>query len=138
MYVNIVTSKTFNVQILKVCAEVYSWEDATVNGEEDVDGTLIPCRDGDYWNPSIDIETGKILNWPQGTTAEIHYKVCDGCAWSILDRSEDVVLYSEGDYVPDTLCPKELGYGDYIIMDINEDGIIKDWDFKISDFTSEQ
>ena len=36
--------------------------------------------------------------------------------------------------MPSTLSPKEPGYGDYIIMDIDENGIIQDWDFNIDDF----
>ena len=30
-------------------------------------------------------------------------------------------------YVPDFLCPADSGYGDYMIMDINEEGHIADW-----------
>jgi transcriptional regulator with PAS, ATPase and Fis domain len=28
------------------------------------------------------LATGRVLDWPKGTTAEVHYKVCDaGCYW---------------------------------------------------------
>lgn len=32
---------------LEVCAQVRYWEDATVNGAEDADGTLIPAPCGE-------------------------------------------------------------------------------------------
>ena len=62
---------------LRVSAGVRYWEDASVNGVEDTDGTLIPFRKGDLWCPIIDLETGQIYDWPAGANAYIHYKVCD-------------------------------------------------------------
>lgn len=98
---------------------------------EDTDGN-IPCRVDDNWCPIIELETGKITNWEQGKTAEIHYKVCDECNYSIDDINGEEVIHREC-YVPDFLCPKESGYGDYIIMDIDENGMIKDFNFRIED-----
>ena len=54
------------------------------------------------------------------------------------DENGEVVLSAEDEYVPSTLCPKESGYGDYIIMDIDENGMIADWDFDIDNFTNEE
>lgn len=54
------------------------------------------------------------------------------------DENGLVVLSLEDGYVPDTLCPKESGYGDYIIMDIDENGMISDWNFEIKDFTESE
>ena len=31
-------------------------------------------------------------------------------------------------YAPEFMCPKDRGYGDYIIMDIDENDYIQDWD----------
>jgi hypothetical protein len=87
--------------------------------------------------PLIDIEIGKILNWQQGKKAEIHFKVCDQCSWYLLDNGKNVVLSEVDGYVPETLSPKERGYGDYIIMDIDEYGIINDWNFSIEDFAQD-
>ncbi len=124
------------VKTLFVNANVRYWEDSIVNGVEDVDGTLIPCRNGDNWTPFIDIATGQITNWTKGVTAEIHYKVCDQCSWSLLGVNDEVVATQIDNYVPSTLSPKEEGYGDYIIMDIDENGMIADWEFKESDFSN--
>lgn len=136
MKTKIKVEKEVNIAILKVLAEVRYWEDATVNGVEDEDGSLIPCKNGDTWSPEIDIDSGKIMNWEIGKKAEIHYKVCDQCGWELRDES-GVVLSAEDGYVPDTLCPKDSGYGDYIIMDVDENGNIADWKFDVNDFMRE-
>ena len=124
-----------DLKLLIVKAGVRYWEDSEVSGENDTeDGENIPCKNGDLWSPHIEIETGKILNWEQGKRAEIHYKVCDCCGYELQDENGEVVFSEEDGYVPDTLSPKERGYGDYIIMDIDENGIIADWEFNIEDF----
>ncbi len=138
MKIKFKVEQEFDAKILVVAAEVRYWEDASVNGQSDENGDLIPCRDGETWCPRIDIETGKILNWEQGKTAEVHYKVVDCCGWSIKDASGEVILYKEDGYVPSTLCPKESGYGDYIIMDIDENGFIQKWHFDIDDFIEDE
>jgi hypothetical protein len=138
MKAEIKIKKEVDLKLLIVKAEVRYWEDSEVNFEIDTeDGENIPCKYGDLWSPIIEIDTGKILNWKQGTVAEIHYKICDCCGWELKDENGDVVLSAEDGYVPSTLCPKENGLGDYIIMDINEDGIIEDWEFDIDDFVKD-
>lgn len=109
-------------------AGVRYWEDATVNGVEDKDGSLIPCRSREIWNPTIEIETGLIRDWPQGTTASIHYKVCDSGSYFLAEEDGNRVMQRLEDYVPVCLCPKTDGYGDYIAMNIDSDGKIQDWD----------
>lgn len=123
------------VKTLVVKAEVRYWEDSEINGESDTEnGDNIPCKIGYVWNPEIDIETGIILNWEKGKTADIHYKVCDCCGFELKDEKGNIVHSEEDGYVPETLSPKERGYGDYIIMDVDSDGKIKDWKFDIDDF----
>lgn len=131
--------KEVDFKVLNVKANVRYWNDSEVNGEADTEnGDNIPCKIGDLWCPEIDIETGKILNWKEGVSAEIHYKVVDGLAYEIKDDSGNVVLSAEDGYVPNTLSPKEIGYGDYIIMDIDESGQIQDWEFDPCDFQAEE
>jgi hypothetical protein len=127
--------KEVEVKTLVVKAQPRYWEDSVINGEEDSEyGDRIPCKVGNLWSPHIDIESGKILNWKSGTTAEIHYKVCDRCGWQILDHGGNIVSSVHSEYVPKTLSPKEKGYGDYIIMDIDDSGYIKNWKFYPEDF----
>jgi hypothetical protein len=129
----------FEVKFLKVDAGVRYWEDAEVNGVSDSENPpTIPCAEfvssqhkiligQDYrWRPLIDIETGQIVNWEKGFDADVHYKVCDDFQCDILDKDMDAIESYDG-YVPSIMCPKENGYGDYIIMDIDANGFIQDW-----------
>lgn len=125
--VQIQRTETVQVKSLKVEADVRYWEDATVNGLSDDDGTLIPCRIGDAWCPIIDLETGKIDGWPESTIASIHYKVCDAGRYALLDADGSEVCAKDG-YVPAIMCPTDNGYGDYIIMDVGPDGAILNFD----------
>ena len=114
--------------ILKVEAAVRYWEDGTVNGVEDIDGTLMPFREGEMWKPRINLETGTVLDWPQGVVAAVHYKVCDAGQYWLCDANETTKLQWAGYYVPDQfLCKGDTGYGDYIILNIGADGRIADW-----------
>jgi hypothetical protein len=114
-----------NAKFIEVQAGVRYWEDATVNGSEDIEGSLIACRSGNYWKPIIDIEYGCILNWPIGTTADIHFKVCDDGEYWLLDKNGKRIAKYKGDYVPnDFLCHGDEGYGDYIILKVDENGLI--------------
>ena len=137
----------FDAIYLKVDAGVRYWDDAKVNGVYDTNcedlenpaaAPTIPCAEyvgaqhrvlhGENWRwrPLIDIETGKIVNLKKGTSANVHYKVCDDFACEILDGNKEVIASYDG-YVPKIMCPADEGYGDYIIMNIDEDGIIQGW-----------
>lgn len=133
MKVTILKEVEFEAKHLHVTAFVRYWEDATINGQNDESGEIVPFKSGNSWMPSIDIDTGVIANWPSGTTASIHFKVCDGFAAKILDEQDKVIHEYDG-YVPGTMCPAENGYGDYIIMNIGPDGKIYNWEFNIEDF----
>ena len=121
------------VKYLKANCGVRYWEDGTVNGVEDEDGSLIPLRVGDCWIPTIDLETGVINDWPKGTTASIHYKVCDAGIYTLIDDQNNEVITRDG-YVPNMLCPEGDGYGDYVIMNIDENGKINNWQVDLSYF----
>lgn len=114
---------------LEVIAEVRYWEDAEVNGEEDTEeGDLIPLKVGDLWKISIDLEEGRILDWPEGTTAAVHYKVCDQGEYWLADADGNRLFKWASAYVPDELlCVGEHGYGDYIILGIAGDGRLPSW-----------
>lgn len=130
--------KEVDIKTLLVEAGVRYWEDATVNGIEDENGDLIPCRIGDLWKPIIDVDSGVILNWEQGKKVEVHYKVCDAGNYYLKDENNEIVISLEDDYVPNILCPNDDGYGDYIIMSIDENGVIENWKPTISDFINSE
>lgn len=129
--------KEFNVRYLKVSVKVRYLEDSTINGVEDSElGELVPCKEGDEWKPIIGVDSGWIINWEQGKKADIHYKVCDEGTYELIDENNESIIKIDG-YVPKCMCPASQGYGDYIIMNINEDGFIKDWKPKFDDFSTD-
>jgi hypothetical protein len=134
MKVKLKIETEFDVKYLLAEVGARYWEDSEVNGEEDIDGKLIPCRDGDYWKPLIDIETGQIINWERGKTAKIHYKSYDDNLFKLLDKDSNVIISRDG-YVINSMSPAENGYGDYVIMAIDQDGFIEDWEFDVEEFT---
>ena len=112
--------------IVEAC--VRYWEDALVNEVPDEDGSRIPMRRGDAWCPLIDLEAGRIEGWPQGTTARIHYKVCDGGSYWLGDAKGRKAARWRDAYVPnDILAVGSSGFGDYIIMRVGPDGTIAGW-----------
>lgn len=118
-----------NAKFIEVSAAVRYWEDTYVNGQEDSLGNLIPCSNGDLWEPVIDLENGQIQGWPHGTKADVHYKVCDQGQYWLLDGHMNRIAKWRGDYVPnDYLCHGDNGFGDYMIFEVNEDGKIEKWD----------
>ena len=113
---------------LEVEAEPRYWEDATVDGVSDEDGSRIPLRNGGLWKPVIELSTGRILDWPAGTKAQIHYKVCDAGEYWLQDSARRRIAKYGSSYVPSRpLCPEKAGYGDYIIMEVGPDGQISGW-----------
>lgn len=117
------------VTLLEAYCDVRYWEDAEVNGVPDETGTLIPCRMSgrNTWNPLIELATGKILNWTPGKTAKINYKVCDAGSYYLYGKNKTDIVKSINGYVPAIMCPGGDGYGDYVIMNVDENGIIEDW-----------
>lgn len=146
--IEVIQKQKVSVKYLQADCGVRYWEDGRVNGEEDTDGSRIPCRKGSAadndslgggdWCPTIDLETGKIEGWPEGTTADVHYKVCDDGAYHLLDENREVVKSISG-YVPSIMCPEGDGYGDYVIMKIGPDGTIEKWNgTDLSEFSKEE
>ena len=123
-----------DVKYLKADCGVRYWEDADVNGSaDDEDEPAMPFATEGAWRPTIDIETGVILDWPKGTTADVHYKVCDAGVYTLLDADKSEIKQIEG-YVPSIMFPEANGYGDYVIMKIDGDGKIANWVPDLTDF----
>lgn len=111
---------------IEVDAGVRYWEDSTVNGVEDADGELIPFRYGKRWKPCIRLADGYVMDWPAGTTADVHYKVCDDGLYRLCDANLAPLTEWLDNYVPDRfLCHGGTGYGDYIIFKVGGDGFIQ-------------
>ena len=123
------------VKYLQVDAGVRYWEDATVDGVEDEDGSRIPFKDGDRWKPIIALVTGMVVDWPKGVEADIHYKVCDDGKYTLIGLDHQPAKTLD-DYVPKIMCPGGDGYGDYIIMKIDGNGRIENWKPDLGAFQS--
>lgn len=95
--------------------------------EEDIPNDF-PMRNGDIWQAEVEIDTGKIKDWPQGKAGSLYMKVVDEGDYTLLGPHGNVVAMLEGDYVPHGVVPGE--WGDYINLEINEDGIVTNWPAK--------
>lgn len=97
-------------------------------GEEDIPYDF-PLRNIGVWEAIVNIDTGEILGWPTGRPEKMHMKVNDGGSYRLLSLFNGFRWVTEAeikcDYVPHGVVPGE--YGDYIIFDINRDGIITNW-----------
>lgn len=93
-------------------------------GDEDIPYDF-PGRDGDNWKAEIDIDLGKIRNWPQGREEDMFLTVKDAGSYFLYSEEGKEIARIEQDYVPNDLIPGE--YGDVIQLDIAADGKIKNW-----------
>lgn len=83
----------------------------------------------DYWEIIIDIDNGKVLNWPSNFWLNTYYKVCDDGEYVFLDKNMNEVInitdVYEQYYVPDFLSLEDEGYGDYVCINIDNEGNIE-------------
>jgi len=134
----IMVEQVFDLAIADCHIYPRRWETSQVNGVEDNDSDpKMPCIEEDkqcrlHWNPIINLDNGQIVNWQKGTTASVHYKSVDNNQIDIKDRNTNTIKEYEG-YVPSFLCPEEDGWGDYVIMEIDENGFIQDFDNNLDD-----
>lgn len=106
-------------------------------GEEDISNDF-PGREGDVWKADIEIDTGKILNWPAGRVEKMFLTVKDGGSYALVSVSGHQVALRDGNYVPHGVVPGE--YGDAIKLDIAVDGTITNWPRRpdVSEFFDEE
>ena len=91
--------------------------------EEDIPNNA-PMRDDDMWKASVNIDTGKINDWPKGQTLDLYMKVCDEGMYRLFDADWNELACIDG-YVPNGIVPGS--YGDYVGLKINESGVITNW-----------
>lgn len=84
-----------------------------------------PFRKGDEWDVTIDIDTGKILNWPEGRSETLHLTVNDAGTYTLLDREWKPLATRKQNYVPHGVIPGQ--FGDTIEITIRPDGVIAEW-----------
>ena len=83
----------------------------------------------DYFELIIDLNNGKVLNWTDGFCLKTHYKVCDDGEYIFFNKEGkevvDITKEYNQYYVPDFLSLEDEGYGDYVYLNINGEGIIE-------------
>ena len=94
-------------------------------GEEDIPHDFPFRDDQDRWKVHVDLESKKIVDWPQGKSGLLSMKVCDEGTYRLLDEKKNLIAEIVEDYVPNGFIPGE--YGDYIELDIAADGTIENW-----------
>lgn len=90
----------------------------------------IGYKPSDYWNIVIDINSGKVLGWPEGFCIRTHFKICDDGLYQVVAKDGTIVwdsIESGYYYVPNFLEIGDDGWGDYMYLDIDGEGNIKDW-----------
>lgn len=128
MKVKLKVEKDFDIKYIEANFGVRYFEDANVNGvEEDEDNPKMPCIVNDRWIIKVDIDSGQIINWKKGTTAITSYKVCDDGKYTLIDKEGKPIITIES-YVPDIFAIYDEGFGDYVYLEIDKDGYIKDWE----------
>lgn len=95
-----------------------------VRYEEEQIPNDFPLRSGEVWAARIGIDTGRIIDWPDGNDAELYLKVCDEGIYELRNANGRVAIL-EGHYVPHGVIPGE--YGDYVWLNIASDGVITNW-----------
>lgn len=91
-------------------------------GDEDIPYDA-PGRNDDDWRAIVDIDTGKIRDWPGGAL-DMHMKVVDCGEYILLDRDGRNAAEVLNDYVPKCV-PND--YGDCLTLQIAEDGTVTNW-----------
>ncbi|THA09436.1 hypothetical protein [Rodentibacter pneumotropicus] len=122
MIIEMSTTKQVNAKYLKIDIPIRY-------GDEDMPYDF-PLRENDNWVATVDLDTSKIENWPQGKSGSFCTKVCDEGTYSLLDGDKEVIAKIDQNYVPNDVVPGE--YGDYIDLKIDENGIITNMPEKLN------
>ena len=85
-----------------------------------------------YWVITIDLNEGKVLDWPSDFMISTNFKVCDDGEYIFLDENKEEVINITKEYdqyyVPGFLSLEDDGYGDYVYIDVDSEGNIHNFD----------
>lgn len=93
-----------------------------VNYEEEQIPNNFPMRIGDTWDATINLDTGSIVGWGTHPACRLHLKVTDGGSYILLDSNLLTIAELDQEYVPHGMIPGS--YGDYVDLQISENGIV--------------
>lgn len=116
MKVVITVKKEIDVKFLRV--------EIPIRFEEDMPADF-PGRTADNcWEALIDLDTHRIVGWPDGQHETLYIKVCDSGGYTLYGPEHNKITEADGIYVPAVL-PNE--YADYLNLEIAADGTIVNW-----------
>lgn len=116
--------RTFNIDVLEIKVPI---DDCAIE-DGGISSDLPFLKDG-RWQIWIDVDTGKVRNWPAGGVQRVYLKVVDRGTYILYSITggggwEEVASIRQN-YVPNELIPGD--YGDYIDLVILGDGTIENW-----------
>ncbi len=124
----IVKYTDYYINVIKFDGKECSWKDkSTVPSFVKMLGDLDEIDPNYEVSLEIDAESGKLLNHDFGHKIELYNKVVDEGTYTLFDTEVGETKTIQ-DYVIPGLDTYSNGYGDYIILDIDENGFIKGWD----------
>jgi hypothetical protein len=85
----------------------------------------IPLVVDDRWRIRVNVDSGQICGWPENSAIKIEANVRDSGKYFLIDNEGEVIESLIEEPVPNQLIPG--GDGDYIDLDIGDDGVIKNW-----------
>ena len=144
MDIKVTIPQTINAQQLHCYIAARFWEDSDFNGTpDDENGTVARKLFGDrfekwggweFLHLTIDLDNGKILDWPEGNNAVFNYKSCDINRFVLMGRDKSGEYVEIGTPEGDTeyvIGPEFMNdYGDYFCPTVNEQGKIMGYDKK--------
>ena len=119
----------YYIDVIKFDDEYCSWVNKKIPSFVKLLDTDVPPEEDPNYKVrlEIDVENGKLLNHDFGHTIKIYNKAVDEGTYTLYD-TETHEAKTIQDYVIPGLDIDENGFGDYVILTIDENGFIKDWD----------
>lgn len=120
-----------NAKYIIIRAYTMFFDDSFINGNKDSNYVPnMPCiaEEDNCWQPIIDIDEGKILDWPNDIEANIIYQVNGDCEIICKTKDDKTICTNENyKYVPKFLSPGEKECDYYIQMNVSKNGHIENW-----------
>ena len=114
------------MKIIKLQIKPTFWNLSMINDSADDNiNPQMPCisDDNNYWIPEIEIETGKILSWPENTSAYIYYPIKTKCEIKYFNDNNFICDNSNNYFCPPFLSP----LNEAVTFEVDKNGYIKDW-----------
>jgi len=113
------------MKIIKEVDVKFIWIQFPIDDEEIEEFKDFPKRITNFCELIIDIDEGKIVNWPSGISENVSFCIKDSGTFELFDCDGFKIKATHDGYVPNHLLPGD--YGDTLDLDIDENGKILNW-----------